>query len=264
MEPRKSTFRRKILDGELQIGMSCHVSVELLEIAGARGLDFAWMDMEHAPRTIHDVFTYARAADALDLPLMVRLAQLDQATATGVLDSGAIGYLVPHVQTADQARQAVAYAKYAPQGDRGMCPQTRTCGFTGWEGWHDFWPKSNEETVVGVIVEDPVGVENLEEICAVPDLDIIWLGAGDYAQSLGLGGYHVDEVVNEARMRTFELCSKYGKVAYCQLPVAGGVEAFASWYDKGLRFFSWPDVSIFAEAYSTLTEGARNSVSVGV
>lgn len=136
--------------------------------------------------------------------------------------------------------------------------------FTEWAGWPEIWPKANEETVVGVVVEDPIGVENLEEICAVPDLDIVWLGAGDYSQTLGIGGEHTDQVIVEARLRTFELCQKYGKVAYCQLPVVGAQEAFETWYDRGLRFFTWPDASIFAEALSGLLRDAHDRLTVSV
>jgi 4-hydroxy-2-oxoheptanedioate aldolase len=264
MEKKKSTFRSRILAGEMQIGMTCLLGAEVLEIAAVRGLDFAWMDMEHAPRTVHDIVDFARAADAQDIPLMVRLPALDATIATAVLDAGAIGYLVPHVQTAEQAAQAVAFAKYAPRGERGMCHQTRSANYTEWAGWAEVWPKANEETVVGVIVEDPVGVENLEEICAVEDLDIVWLGAGDYSQTLGIGGAHTDELIMQARLRTFEMCKKHGKVAYCQLPVLGAQEAFEMWYEHGLRFFTWPDASIFAEALTGLLEGARDGVAVGV
>jgi 2-keto-3-deoxy-L-rhamnonate aldolase RhmA len=241
--------------------MASFGSVELLEIAAARGLDFAWLDMEHSPKTISDVYTAVRAADAVELPLMVRLPMLDAAMAGAVLDAGVMGYFVPHIATAEDAAQAVAYAKYAPDGVRGMCPTTRTNAFGGYREWDAYWPRANDQTVVGVIVEDALGLSNLEAICAVPGVDVVWLGTGDLSQSLGRGKQSTKDTIADATMKTLNLCRRHGKAAYCPLQVVDGAAGFKYWYDKGFRFMGWGDLSIFAHAFTTLSEGARSAAA---
>src|SRR5580765_6471497 len=137
---RKDEFRSRLLGGELQIGLSSHGPIELLEIAATRGADFAVLDMEHVAATIVDVQSTIQVADAHDLPALVRLPHLEPSLAAGVLDAGAIGYIVPHVQTAAAAARAVAYAKYSPHGERGMCPYTRGAGYIDFSEWDEYWP----------------------------------------------------------------------------------------------------------------------------
>jgi 4-hydroxy-2-oxoheptanedioate aldolase len=188
----------------------------------------------------------------------VRLPRLEAHLAGSVLDAGAIGYIVPHVRTAADAAEAVAYAKYAPAGSRSMCPYTRGSRYVGFEGWDEHWPAENARTVVGVIVEDPLGLEHLEEIVAVDGVDLVWLGYGDLAQSLGLGGAAGHERIAEAQRRTLELCARHGKSAFCGLPASGGVEAFEQGYQQGFRTFAWGDIYIFADLWQRLSAGARD------
>jgi 4-hydroxy-2-oxoheptanedioate aldolase len=262
MTGRKSEFRRRMLSNELQIGMACFGAIELLEIGAARGIDFAWVDMEHTPKAIGDIYAAVRAADAYDLPLLVRLPSLEPTLAAAVLDAGAIGYLVPHVADPERAAKAVAAAKFPPDGARGMMPVTRGCSYDA-ARWDEYWPQANSETVVGVIVEDADGLENLEAICAVPGVDIVWLGPGDLSQALGRGLPGTAKTIAEATMKTLDLCRRNGKAAYCSVQVGDGGKSIASLYAQGFRLMAWSDLSLFSSAIEPLMEAgsvvARNA-----
>jgi 2-keto-3-deoxy-L-rhamnonate aldolase RhmA len=255
---RKDEFRARLLRGETQIGLWSNGALEFLEIGAIHGADYVLLDMEHAPNTITDAQAVLRTADAHDLPVLVRLPHLEPHLAGSVLDAGAIGYIVPHVQTASAAAEAVAFAKYSPDGTRSMCPYTRGSRYVGFEGWDEFWPAQNASTVVGVIVEDALGLENLEEICAVDGVDLVWLGYGDLAQSLGLGGDVQHELIVQARQRGLELCQQYGKSAFCGLPATDGQAAFELSFQQGFRTFAWGDIYLFTDAWTRLSGHARN------
>jgi 4-hydroxy-2-oxoheptanedioate aldolase len=261
---RESTrqFRSQVLNGTLKIGITTHFDPDLFEVIGSRGIDFTMFDLEHTTHDIGDVGNMVRAADGLDIPMLVRVPGFSENLIGKVLDAGAIGVVVPHVRSAAEAARVVNAVKYPPAGMRSMCPHIRSSNYCGWEGWEEHASIANDATVVVVLVEDREAVENLEEICAVPGVDVVWIGTGDLSQSLGIPGDFNNPQITEIRLRALELCQRRGIGSWCQLPVRNGQEAFSRWYNEGFRFFTWPDMSILAESVADLVGGARESVQL--
>ena len=146
------------------------------------GIDFLWVDLEHRPYYTHEVQHVPIMCRLAGCPCVVRVAGLDPQLIKKALDIGANTVMVPQVNTADEAKRAVEYAKYPPQGSRGISPYWATFLDVN---WNDYLPVANDETAVIVQVETPEGIKNLDAIAAVDGVDVVFAGPMDLSASLG-------------------------------------------------------------------------------
>lgn len=153
-------------------------------LAGA-GFDFVVLDGEHGRFGRTDVETHVRAASCKGALPFVRVLENSPTLIQSTLDVGAQGILVPHIDSAADARRAIAAAHYAPAGKRGMCPACHA-GNYDLAGWHEHVRLSNENVLIIPIIESRAAVDNIEEIAAVPGIDIIHFGPGDLSADMGL------------------------------------------------------------------------------
>lgn len=167
------------------------------------GLDFVTIDMEHGPTTMETAEAILYAVEAGGASPMIRMGEHADAQILNALDIGTQSLLFAHVPTADRAEELVQACTYAPRGKRGMAPFTRNHGYSS----DDLAAKlasANDEMLVGVLVEDAEGVRNLADICAVPDLDLVYLGIYDISQELGKPGAVDDPEVEDVVRRCVE------------------------------------------------------------
>lgn len=179
-------FKRALAVGEQQIGLwsnlASHCSVELL--AGA-GFDWLLLDMEHAPNELPMVHCQLQAAMGSNTHPVVRPPWNDMVTIKRLLDIGAQTLLIPYVESAEEARNAVAYTRYPPDGVRGYASAARASGF----GRIADYPKQcANELCLLVQIESRLGLDNLEEIAAVEGVDGVFVGPGDLSAALGHAG----------------------------------------------------------------------------
>ena len=146
------------------------------EAMGYSGFDFLVVDMEHVPIEVSDLAHILRAIGCTPADAVVRLAWNDQVLVKRVLDAGAQTIMVPFVQTAEEARQAVSFAKYPPEGVRGVAAVHRGSRFGRAT---DYLKRANGEVAVIVQLETPEAIERLPEIAAVPGVDALFVGPGD-------------------------------------------------------------------------------------
>ncbi|MBP0590086.1 HpcH/HpaI aldolase/citrate lyase family protein [Paraburkholderia sp. LEh10] len=188
MKLPENPFKRALQAGRQQIGLwsslASHVSVEIL--AGA-GFDWLLLDMEHAPNELPMVHSQLQACAGTSAHPIVRPPWNDMVTIKRLLDSGAQTLLIPYVETEDEARNAVAFTRYPPEGVRGYASAARASGF----GRVKDYPKlcANELCVL-VQIESRLGLQNLERIAAVEGIDGIFIGPGDLSAALG----HVGDI----------------------------------------------------------------------
>ncbi len=152
-------------------------SVPLIEIAARKGFDAAVIDLQHG---LWDRMSTHLAVSVLrDVPVIARVAAVSAAAIGEALDSGAAGILVPLVETAEQARLAVAAAMFPPDGIRsggGVRPLAQ--GFAN-------YVRDHGRPLIGVMIETIQGVENAAAIAATPGIDLVLIGTGDLALSIG-------------------------------------------------------------------------------
>lgn len=152
------------------------------EAMGYTGFDFLVVDMEHVPIETPDLAHILRAIGCTPAVPVVRLPWNDQVIVKRVLDAGAETIMLPFVQSADEARAAVAYAKYPPDGIRGVAAVHRASRFGRVA---DYLKRANGEVCVVVQLETPEAVGRIAEIAAVPGVDALFVGPGDLSAAMG-------------------------------------------------------------------------------
>ena len=168
------------------LGQLCDPKVvEMIGLHG--GWDAVWFDMEHVGLTTADVEECSRAARATGLDTFVRLAPTDYASVMRPLEAGAGGVMAAQVRSAVQARDVITWSKFHPQGLRGV-NGTGADGRYGLIPAAEYFRRANAETFVAIQIEHAAAVEDVEQIAAVPDVDVLFIGPADLSQSMGLAG----------------------------------------------------------------------------
>ena len=142
------------------------------------GFDFVQIDCEHSPISLQDLQAHVLAAEAGGMLPFVRVLQNSRELIQATLDTGVEGLIVPHVDTAEDARKAVAAARFAPKGLRGMCPANHAGGFS-MEGFGDYMRRADDNIMVMHIIESRAEDTNIDEIIAVDGVDFVHFGPGD-------------------------------------------------------------------------------------
>ena len=179
---RTSTFRQRMQAGDKLVGSFLKTPTShATEILAGAGFDFVVIDQEHAPfdRTTTDIALMA--ARGHDIPALVRVPGPD--TILSVLDCGATGILVPHVKSAAYAREVAALFRYR-NGARGFATSTRAGAYTAVPMWKHIAAQDEQMTFVAQI-EDPVALDEIEEIAAVDGVDSLFIGRGDLTAAFG-------------------------------------------------------------------------------
>lgn len=184
-------------------------SPHVVEILGTTGLDFAVVDAEHAPFDRAGLDLLMMAGKAAGLPLLVRIPDRNAATVQSVLDMGAAGIVVPHVDTVADALAVVGHARFRG-GDRGFSSSPRFAGY-GTLGMKAAIAHGDQAMVICQI-ESPAAVANAAAIAAVDGVDGLFIGRADLALAMGLDdSKHPD--VSAATDASIAAALAHGKLA---------------------------------------------------
>lgn len=178
------------------------------EAMGFCGFDFLVVDMEHVPVDLADTVEILRTVAGTPAIPVVRLPWNDQVTVKRVLDAGAETLMFPFVESADEARRAVSFTRYPPDGVRGVAAVHRASRF-GQD--RSYLADAARRLCVIVQLETPGALEKLEEIAAVPGVDALFVGPGDLAASMGHIGDIAHEEVQAAIANAAQRAGKAGK-----------------------------------------------------
>ncbi len=233
---RKSSVIRKLRKNEVvwSTSVSFTNSPKITEIAGLLGYDCIWIDMEHRPYDYEAVFGMIQGARVSDIDCMVRIRKESYASYFRPLEDGAAGIMVPHCFEKQDVDFAVMNAKYPPIGFRGIDGVGADCDY-GLASYDDYLKNANDETFVVVQIEDKEAVDNLDEICAVKGVDIIFVGPGDLSKSFEVMGQANHTKIKEAIEKVAVIAKKYGKA--WGLPVSSKEDA-KKYIDMGARFIN--------------------------
>lgn len=230
----KTAYRSLLASGRKFVGTYLQQpSALMIEVMHAAGMDYITFDMEHGTFDYRDLLEMTLACDACGMASSVRVPSLDGPTIGRVLDLGISCIKIPGISSAEDAAAAVSYCRYPPEGNRGICMQTRNNHF-GFEG--NYSAKANEELVVHLLVEGVEGVKNLESIVAVPGVDCVTIGTGDLCFALGVPGQPRHPSVLDAVAECAAICEKYGKSCSVKGKNLDDVRRYASC--KGVSHFS--------------------------
>jgi 2-dehydro-3-deoxyglucarate aldolase len=186
---RSNALRTAVANDQVVYGVGSQTySPMMIAVHGRLGFDFIWVDFEHAGPSPYDSAVMAelsRAAQFADIELLVRLPSGDPSLIRKVLDAGIRTVLIPRVETVEEVREAVAAARFShgdEVGDRGI--GTARVGTWGADRV-DHARREDENTFVGVMIENQAAVANLSEILAVEDLGFAFVGPSDLSASQG-------------------------------------------------------------------------------
>jgi 2-keto-3-deoxy-L-rhamnonate aldolase RhmA len=204
--------RRRLEEGGLSLGIGLRQArtPDIAEIAHACGFDWLFVDLEHNAMGIDTAAAICSAALATGITPLVRVAPGEHSLATRLLDTGAMGIVFPHVDTATQAIELASACRFPPAGHRsvpGMLPQSR------------FRPVPlpqlieavNREVLIVAMLETPAAIENAAAIAAVPGIDVLLMGGNDLATEMGIPGEFGHERMTEAVRHVVAVCRAAGK-----------------------------------------------------
>lgn len=186
MELPKNHFKAALKSGRRQIGF--WVSIPdggVVELLAGCGFDWLLLDTEHAPMDAVSTMPLMQAAAPYPVSVVVRPGWNNPVEIKKMLDSGAQTLLIPYVQNAVEAAQAVAAVRYPPVGIRGVAGSTRASRFGAVK---DYIKCANDEICLLVQVETVEALSHIEEIAAVDGVDGIFVGPADLAASMGHPG----------------------------------------------------------------------------
>jgi 4-hydroxy-2-oxoheptanedioate aldolase len=251
--PGFTDLRRRILEGETSfgtfVGLGSPVAVELCARAG---FDWVIIDLEHGIGNEADLLPSLLAVMATRTAALVRPQNGERIRIGRALDLGAHGVMIPRIDTATQAREAVSALRFAPDGIRGLALSTRGAGLS--ERRHADVRAVNE-MVVGIIqIESRRAVEQVEEIAAIDGADVLFVGPTDLSHSLGVPGQFDHPDYLDAIDRTVAAASSHGKAAGILLYDMGSV---ARHLELGFRF-----VGLGSDG-SFVADGARAALRAG-
>ena len=253
---QKPTIKQRLGAGEVLCGPWCVIpSGHVMNIIASAGFDFVIIDREHGPASCETVEEMTRAAQSEGVSALVRLGTVDEGQILKALDLGADGVLAAHVETADDARRMVSHSKYHPAGRRGFSPFTRA-GSYGKGDITAHAQTQNDRTLCGVMLEGKQGIENIDAILQVEHLDLVYIGAYDLSQALGMPG----EVHDPKIRRHLEVC--VGKIRNAGVAAGGFLAANAddmAWMvDTGMQFIAClPDCALLHNALRGMVDDFR-------
>ena len=178
-----NTFRHGVLARQRLIGCWCSLANPITtEILGLAGFDWLLLDAEHSPNDVLTLIAQLMALKDSPSAPVVRPPVNDAVILKQLLDAGFYNFLVPFVESAEEARRAVAATRYPPAGIRGVSVAQRS---NRYGTVPDYFSTVNDQICVLVQIESRAGLENLDDICVVEGVDGIFIGPSDLAAALG-------------------------------------------------------------------------------
>jgi 2-keto-3-deoxy-L-rhamnonate aldolase RhmA len=176
-----NTAKQKLKDGKPLVGATVFSPDPNIYCAMANaGYDFLWIEMQHSPLTYEDVAKMIWACRGATAMPFIRVPDATESDIQKATDIGAVGIIVPTVDTVEKAQAAVKWSKYPPEGRR-----SQGNGQYGALWGSDYRQTANDNMVVVIMIETPIGAENAEKIASVPGIDVIFAASTDLGNFSG-------------------------------------------------------------------------------
>ena len=236
---RINKIKKKLKNNEPVFGIMIKEArnINIAEILEIAGYDYFVIDMEHAFYDMSDIADILQFARKTEITAVVRIPRLDYAYVAKTLDMGAEGIWVPHLDTAEEARQLVSFGKYPPEGRRGAAvPVFRQKERAEFKQAADYFRAVNDETLLIAQIESREAIGNVEAITAVPGIDVAMMGTQDLSLDMGLAGQGTHPDVRAALQKVVDACRKNGKASGNHIP---GIDELRYWIGQGMRMITY-------------------------
>ncbi len=254
MHLRKSKVIAKIKEGKVAFSTKLNLAdPRCAEIAAMCGIDCIWIDMEHVPTDYATVENIVRAAKIYDCDVLVRVTRHGYSDLIRPFEADCTGIMVPHLMNLEEAKKIVYYTKFHPVGRRpidGGNADGKYCLVDA----QDYIKEANEERFTIVQIEDPEPLADLEEICALPGIDMIFFGPADFSQGIGVPCQMGDERIAKTRKLIAKTARKYGKMA----GTVGSTANAQQLIDEGFNFINiGADVIALGAYYTDIVKACK-------
>ena len=234
---KENKIKRSMTHGNISIGTMIFEfsTTGIARIAADAGAEFVIFDMEHTGWSVETIRTLIATSRATEIVPMVRVPATEYHFLARTLDVGAMGLMVPMVESEEQAQKIVESAKYPPVGRRGA----------GFGLAHDDYTDgdvvtkmrdANEEVLLIAQIETEQGVQNADKIAAVEGIDVLWIGHFDLTNSMGISGQFDHPKFQSAVDQVLAACKKHGKAAGF---MASNIEEGRSFIARGFRILAY-------------------------
>ena len=242
---RANAVKRALTAGRTVIGSEINrlPSPEVPRILAAAGFDFVFIDMEHTAFGLETVSGLVQAARAVEIVPLVRIPQLEYAYVSRVLDLGAQGIIVPRVNTAAEVRELLSWMRYPPEGIRGFACTPQQSDDVAMDA-AEFIESVHRETLCVIQIERKQALENLDEMLAIPGVDVACLGYMDLSVDLGIPGQLDHPQMVAAIERLIAVSDLHDVAAGIICPK---LDAVLHWMHCGMRFVSYSAESLLLE-----------------
>ncbi len=204
---------QKLRAGKLAIGFGVHHlrSAATPMLAAAAGYDWLFIDCEHGAFSVQEATQLCLAALPVGITPVVRVCAGAIDEGTRALDNGALGMVMPHVNSAEQARAIVAAYRYPPAGHRSWGGPPAAYGFRA-PAAAEAQAAINDAVLIVAMIETPQAVEQADAIAAVPGIDALLIGTSDLSAEMGIAGQAGHPRVQDAYRAVGEACRAHGRV----------------------------------------------------
>ena len=208
-----NAMKEKLAAGGLVLVMNLRLArtVDIAMVAKAGGYEAIYVDMEHSPYSIDTTATICAAAIGIGITPLVRVPSHDAHWSSRVLDGGAQGVIVPHVNNRAEAEAVVRHCRFPPLGRRSVMGLGPALGYRAIP-LGEINERLNAETALIVMLETAEGIDNAAVVAAVPGIDVLLIGSGDLTTDYGIPGQVDHPRLREAYERVAEACHSHGKV----------------------------------------------------
>lgn len=247
-----SPLKERLQRGERILGLSFGFAcAQLVEVGALMSFDFTYLDAEHgtiSPRECEDM---VRASSCRGKPTICRVGTSDPQVMLRYLDTGISGIQLPHMRRAEDVQAAVRAVRFHPDGERGL----------GGGRWADFGlreslPKSvvraNEELLLIAQIEDSEAVERLDELIAVPGVDVWFVGPSDLSQAAGYPGQQDHPEARALVESTITRLRERGKFVGC---AGAQPEAVNRYFELGVQYLQINVPRIFVTGAQAFLNG---------
>jgi 4-hydroxy-2-oxoheptanedioate aldolase len=241
--------KEKLSRGEPAYSMTVRLvrTVDIAAIASTAGFDSVYIDLEHSSFSLEAAGQICMACNSLGVTPLVRVPGLDPSLIARVMDSGAMGIIVPGVESADEARAAVHAVKHVPLGERslaGAAPQLNYRTFPADQVIREL----DQASMVVAMIESQAGLDAVDAIASVDGVDVVLVGANDLSVALGVAGQMDSPQVHNAYVRVIQACRGKGNTVGIG-GLGGRPDLIRRYLELGARYVSTGnDISFLSAA----------------
>lgn len=235
MNPIRNPARERLEKGEVALGAGLRQarSVEIAKIMKSAGYDYLFIDLEHGAMSLDTAVQISVAALDVGIAPIVRVPEMQFALASRALDGGALGIVMPHVDDAAAAAEAVDRLKYPPAGHRSVAGVSALFDFQRVDPG-EATRAINDANLLTVMLETPEAIAKADAIAAVEGVDVLLIGTGDLTASLGIMGQAEHASIVAAYESVIAACRRHGK--WAGMGGIGQIEVMARYIAMGVQF----------------------------